>query len=297
METENIEKFFLNTLLRISMIGVFGILLADVLLYPEDLLSIVLDVIVLSACIISYFIRKKYPVFAVIILTMIVLMAMIYQSLYVPTNTTTSLSIILVVGFIYSTMLKGRIMWIMHTLTFIALNAIFVLQFQNPKLRFSSSASELLSLMLTYDVLYFILTYASGALKSSYDKINKTLIRNNLELEEKAGEIISQNEELIQIQDNLNTLNLDLEKRVNERTAKIQIQNEILIKYSYTNAHHLRGPVARLLGLASIYKLEPQPDPDFIIEKMVDQAHEIDAVVKQINTDLESSNVDIKLDD
>ncbi len=114
----------------------------------------------------------------------------------------------------------------------------------------------------------------------------------NTELNEKATKIASQNDELRQIKDNLSVLNKDLEKIVNERTAKIQIQNEILIKYSYTNAHHLRGPVARLLGLGSIYKLENQPDADFIIEKMVDQAIQIDSVIKQINIDLESRNID-----
>jgi signal transduction histidine kinase len=76
---------------------------------------------------------------------------------------------------------------------------------------------------------------------------------------------------------------------VNERTAKIQSQNEILIKYSYTNAHHLRGPVARLLGLASIYNLETNPDYNFFIRKMADQAKEIDDVIKQINSELEVS--------
>jgi hypothetical protein len=115
----------------------------------------------------------------------------------------------------------------------------------------------------------------------------------NKELNQKANEIITQNEELLQATDNLHVLNTNLEKIVNERTTRIQIQNEILIKYSYRNAHHLRGPVARLLGLAAIHKLDSSPDHDFIIEKMVDQAHEIDSVIKQINIDLESRHVEI----
>jgi hypothetical protein len=117
---------------------------------------------------------------------------------------------------------------------------------------------------------------------------------SNIQLNEKSKEIETQNEELLQIQDNLNALNTHLEEVVNERTAKIQIQNEILYKYSFRNAHHLRGPVARLLGLASIYKLDPTQNADFFVEKMVDQAHEIDSVIKQINIDLESGNVQIK---
>src|SRR5687768_1525731 len=96
----DIEKFFLNTLLRISIGGVFLILVADFFINPEDTLSLIIDFAILLACIISYAIRNRYPTIAVLPLTSIVLLAMIYQSLAVPVNTTTSLSIILVVGFI-----------------------------------------------------------------------------------------------------------------------------------------------------------------------------------------------------
>jgi hypothetical protein len=37
--------------------------------------------------------------------------------------------------------------------------------------------------------------------------------------------------------------------------------------------------------------METQPNPDFFIGKMVDQANEIDAVVKQINLDLDTNYV------
>jgi hypothetical protein len=74
-----------------------------------------------------------------------------------------------------------------------------------------------------------------------------------------------------------------------ERTQKVHDQNQMLLKYTYTNAHHLRGPVARLLGLINIHKLDPNPDYNFFMTKMEDQAMEIDSVVKQINEELESS--------
>lgn len=174
-------------------------------------------------------------------------------------------------------------MWIMHGLVFAIINSIFILHLD-----------DAVTAAITYSTLYFILTYATGVLKFNYDTIHLDLSLTNLQLNEKANEIARQNEELLRVRDNLSTLNLHLEKIVNERTAKIQIQNEVLIKYSYTNAHHLRGPVARLLGLGSIYELDMKSEPDFIIEKMVQQAIEIDTVIQQINTDLESGNVKLK---
>jgi hypothetical protein len=83
-------------------------------------------------------------------------------------------------------------------------------------------------------------------------------------------------------------MNKDLERKVIERTEKLNHKNEKLIQYSYTNAHHLRGPVARLLGLVAIRKLETNPDNTFFFNKVEAQAHEIDTVVRQINIDLGS---------
>jgi signal transduction histidine kinase len=286
METKNIERFFLNTLLRVVIGGVTLIFVSDFILYPEDRLSLFIDVAILLACITSYVIRNKFHTLSVLIFTTIVLSSMFYQALAVPINTTTSLSVILVVGFIHSVMLKGKIMRAMHILTFIAIHAIFFLQFQNPALRFSSEVNEIVTVTITYSILYFILTYATTVLKASYDRIHVNLKDANIDLQEKNNEIAAQNEELLQIQDNLNELNVDLERLVNERTEKIQVQNDILLKYAYRNAHDLRGPVARLLGLASLVKLESPPAHDFIMEKMVEQAHEIDHVVKQINVEL-----------
>lgn len=282
MEIRDIEKFFLDTILMISIGGVFLIIVSNLLLFPEDTLSIAISVAMLCAFVIAYVLRRRHPTVAVIIVTSVALITMSYQRLTVP-NTMTTLSVVMIVGFIFSVMLKGRLMWIMHGIAFIVINTLFV--FHLP---------DTITAAITYSVLYFVLSYATGVLKANYDRILEYLRDSNIQLNEKSKEIETQNEELLQIQDNLNALNTHLEEVVNERTAKIQLQNEILFKYSYRNAHHLRGPVARLLGLASIYKLDATQSADFYVEKMVDQAHEIDAVIKQINVDLEVGKVEIK---
>jgi len=279
VETNNIEKFFLNILLRISITGVFLVLVSDALLFPEDTLSILVAATILTACILSYIIREKYPTPAVLIVTSIVLMAMVYQRMVAP-YTTTSLSVVLVVGFIFSVMLKGKTMWAMHSIAFLILNTVFALR-----------VDDSVTAAITYSTLYFILTHATWVLKSNYDKMTLGLRNANIELYEKSNEISAQNEELLQIQDHLNLLNSNLEKEVTERTFKIKEQNEMLIKYSYTNAHQLRGPVARLLGLASICKRESNPDYNFFITKMLNEATELDGVIKQINIELESIEV------
>ncbi len=291
MAVKNIEKFFLNTLLKISIGGVSLVLVSDIILNPADKFSLVIDAFILSGCLFAYTIRqKKNGIISVFIVTTFVLSAMIYQCIAVPLNTTTSLSILLVIGFIFSVMLKGRVMWMMHTLTFLSIHAIFIQQIFIPSQRFSQDINDIVTIAITYSILYIILTYAAAVMKAAYDKIYRSLRASHVELHKKNKEIAEQNERLIITQGNLNALNSHLEGIINERTARIQEQNEILLRYSYTNAHHLRGPVARLLGLASIYRLDSSLNANFILTKMEEQANEIDLVVKQINIELESAN-------
>lgn len=291
VEPKKIEKYFLLVLLRISIIGVAIILISDTVLYPDDRLSIIIDSVILATCVVAMLLRNRSFPAAVLTITGSTWISMIFQSLAVPVNTSTSFAILLLVGFVYSILLKGKLMNIMHLLLVISMLVIFAVQWNDASLRVYQSMGDFVSLFVTYLVLYFILTYCTAVLKSRYDSIHDHLRATNLELQEKTKEVEAQNEELLQIQDNLNMLNADLETLVHERTNRIKAQNEILLRYTYTNAHHLRGPVARLLGLVTIQRMESAPDNKFFFDRIEDQAHEIDQVVKQINEDLQANGL------
>jgi hypothetical protein len=277
MATKNVEQFVLTTILRVTIVGVLIVLLSNIVFF-DDTLTIYILISLLLANGTAYFIRNNFPNLGVVIATTVAMLCMGYQR-YVLPNTSTTLAVMLIVGFMFSFLLRGRLMMVMHCIAFIILNTVFLMHQVDP-----------VTAAVTYSILYFILTYSTWVLKSNYDKIYRNLDLTNQELLEKGKEIEAQNEELMQAQDNLNDLNKDLERKVNERTAKIQNQNQILIQYGFTNAHHLRGPVSRLLGLAIVYKIEENPDHDFYMNKMVEQAYEIDAVVKEINNVLESND-------
>lgn len=284
----HVEQFFLTNLLRISIGGLLLILLADLILYPQDTVSLTLDIVVLSSNMTAYLIRKRNQTLAVLTVTGFLIAGMFYQSLLVPVNTTTALSILLLVGFILSVMIKDWLLWLMHGITFSIVNIIFIIQWYKGQLAMAADGNEAITIAVTYSILYFILGYATYYLKSSYDQAQDQLREVNLQLAAKANEVEAQNEELIQIQENLSLVNEDLEKTIADRTENLRIKTEKLIKYSYTNAHHLRGPVARLLGLVAIRELEENPDNQFFFTKVKDQAEEIDTVVKQINRELEN---------
>ena len=60
---------------------------------------------------------KKFYTASVMIVCCVTLAAMVYQCLVVPLNTTTSMAVILIVGFLFSILLSGRFMWAMHVIT------------------------------------------------------------------------------------------------------------------------------------------------------------------------------------
>ncbi len=190
------------------------------------------------------------------------------------------------IGFAYSILLKGTVKIIMHGITLASMLAVFIWQTQHAEYYMKPNPGEIISMGATYLTLYLIISYTSGYLKMRYDAIHLELINTNSELTEKASEIETQNEELVQSQQNLYELNLNLEKMVHDRTDKIKQQNEQLIKYSYNNAHHLRGPVARVLGLIQVSRLAESVDHAFLFQKIEEQTYEIDAVVRKINDEL-----------
>ena len=64
---------------------------------------------------------------------------------------------------------------------------------------------------------------------------------------------------------------------------RLQLKNKELSQFGYMLSHNLRGPIARILGLASIFDVEPN-DNNFIVEKIREATAELDDVVKDINS-------------
>jgi len=287
-----IESFFLNTFLVFSIVGTVLALAATAVFNPSNHVNIIAQIVGLTANVTAFLIRKKYPTASVIILTSLILGTIIALSFKPPHNITTQMTVVVLCGFIHAVLLKDKILWFMQAVCCVCIYLMFASLVGAPSERFALTLNEAVPAAIAFFVLFGLLVYSTYVLKLSYDKNQEQQRLMNKDLHDKAYEIEAQNEELVQIQDNLNAVNANLEKIVSERTTKLLHQNEILIRYSFTNAHQLRGPVARLLGLASLYKLEEQPEPAFLIDKMVSEAHAIDTVLKQISADLDSSRLD-----
>lgn len=120
--------------------------------------------------------------------------------------------------------------------------------------------------------------------------------RLNFELKEKQDEILQQSEELKAQAEELHaynekitSINDKLEEMVHERTSEIKKQNERLMEYAYFNAHNLRGPVARILGLIYLLDKDFPEDGYSDYKKMLKEAgEELDEVVREIRKKLEN---------
>jgi signal transduction histidine kinase len=285
-----IEEFFLESILKLSLIGILVVMVVDYYFNQFTVLrSVIVNGAVLTAILSAFFLYKKgYFLGSVLLIGFMTMGAMFYQSIEANTITTSSMAVVMVIGFGFSVLLKGKLPLFLHTFTMIGMIVIFVWLSLHPHRYSKPDASDIIIAGVTYLILYILIAFSSLMLKQRYDEAFETMAVQNLQLIEKSNEIETQNEELVLSQENLHNLNIHLEKLVEERTREVQRQNEQLIRYAYSNAHHVRGPVARLLGLIQLSKMESDLDYAFIFEKIEEQANEIDDVVKGINRELEA---------
>ncbi len=122
-------------------------------------------------------------------------------------------------------------------------------------------------------------------LKQSQEEISSQrdiLLTQNLKLEE-ARTIIEQQNEVTKLH------NENLEMEVQSRTKELLEYNHQLEQFAFISAHNLRSPVARILGLGNVLDLTMKDPVEnrLIYQKMVATAHELDRVVRDLNTILE----------
>lgn len=79
-------------------------------------------------------------------------------------------------------------------------------------------------------------------------------------------------------------LNNQLEEKVKERTKELQDKNLQLEEYAFINAHHLRAPLAKIMGAIQI--VEDSSDQELnkeVLNIMKDSVQELDQVIYSIN--------------
>ncbi|MCU0429779.1 MAG: hypothetical protein MUF42_07370 [Cytophagaceae bacterium] len=79
-------------------------------------------------------------------------------------------------------------------------------------------------------------------------------------------------------------MNNSLEQILEKQNLEIERKNRALDQYAYINAHQLRAPIARIIGLVELCShLELSDEGKEIIARMKSESKELDLVVRNIS--------------
>ncbi len=129
-------------------------------------------------------------------------------------------------------------------------------------------------------------------------EVNAELKRLYQEVFEQKQEIQAQTDRLSESNKGISEINRSLEKIVMEKTIELRKinselikQNNELVQFSYSVSHNLRGPVARLLGLADLAKRELNASDTKLMTQFISEtAFELDHIVNDLIRILELRN-------
>ncbi|WP_018341523.1 HAMP domain-containing histidine kinase [Cytophaga aurantiaca] len=291
MTEKRIEDFFLKTILRISFVGVLLIVAVDLLfMSSDDFLGFggLVDIGILTSIAIGMVLHKwGYYFLALIIPLSFSALALLGISIAYSQSITTAMIALVVVGFSISILLKSAIKNWIHAFIYTGMFIVSIYHISNISFYKYDNVNQVIINFTAYFMVYLIITCSAGTLKNKYDSITLELKEKNIKLLEQTVLMVHQNNELVESRNELNEINQNLESIVEQRTNNVKQKNEYLIKYAYTNAHHVRGPLARILGLLQLAKLDGETDYLFLFDKIDYEAKEIDVVLKTINKELE----------
>jgi tetratricopeptide (TPR) repeat protein len=103
--------------------------------------------------------------------------------------------------------------------------------------------------------------------------------------------IESQAKALLHLNRELQELNKSLERRIDERTNQLQLQNKRITEYTFINAHKLRAPVASILGLINLLQQSDLKERDVILTHLKTCSEQLDLIIHEVSRNLEEAIV------
>jgi signal transduction histidine kinase len=123
------------------------------------------------------------------------------------------------------------------------------------------------------------------------NELNKNLMEVNKEVQEKNEELKASEEELLASGEELKQINENLNNLVKYRTQTIIDQNKKFVHHAFINAHKVRSPLARILGLVNLigHELELNETGKELLDRLNISANELDEILKEVRTNLDGA--------
>ena len=138
-------------------------------------------------------------------------------------------------------------------------------------------------LLLDYNVIGGILVAFVYYFKGKFTYYRELVARRFHQLNKSSNTLYNQNQELAANEEETRAINDNLETIVEERTHQMEITNAELSEYAFINAHMLRGPLCRIIGLIHLMEKEPNKYDPHHISIVKEKALAIDTQIKAIN--------------
>jgi len=130
-----------------------------------------------------------------------------------------------------------------------------------------------------------ILILLTFYLKENFLSYRESVELNNERLKKSTEKLMEQTDQLYQQQVELNILRNNLEQIISGKISESQNQAEILKEYSFVNSHHVRAPLARVLGLIDLIEVENKRNKSSsnVLHNIKTDAEELDDILRKIN--------------
>jgi signal transduction histidine kinase len=135
-------------------------------------------------------------------------------------------------------------------------------------------------LSIDFLVITLIITTFLLFLKTKFVTYRKRIEGRNKELQESNINVARQVEQLRNSQEEIKSINDNLEKIIEQRIQNIELKSKELEEYAFINAHLVRGPLCRIIGLTMSIEREEKNNNIGIIRQ---KAEQVDIIIKKIN--------------
>ncbi len=137
-------------------------------------------------------------------------------------------------------------------------------------------------LSIDFFVTCVLLTIFTLYVRKKFEHYRNQAERRNSQMEKIALTLTTQHQILVREQSEIESINNNLEQLIQERTRQIEDTNKALSEYAFINAHMLRAPLSRIIGLSDLMERDAVNGSKKKILEIKELAGSMDNVVRKI---------------